>query len=194
MLLLIGVIGLLVTIYNFRLPGVPFFSIITVFNRKIKLTETGSKVYVVFLVVLILGLLLRFGGGSAQDTDASPHSTAGTAQESTALEGEVESKYWRENVEKMVLSRKALFSVLLVAPEMAKVRETIDDCEDKFRTGAENDKRNNRSNSLENAVKACMATAAQMCYSWPDPENGLEPTLACKQLRESQPSLWQWVK
>lgn len=189
MLLLIGAIGLLFTIHKFRLPGVPFFSIITVFNRKQKLTDTGGTVYLVFFVVAMLGLLLRFGNAGPAAAPA-----AETAPTLAAAESAAESGYWRDNVEKMVRARKALFSVLLVAPEMANVREKIDNCEDKFRTGAENDKRNDRSNSLENAVKACMATAAQMCYSWPDPANGLEPTPACTQLRASEPGLWRWVK
>ncbi|WP_314436803.1 hypothetical protein [Massilia timonae] len=99
MLLLIGAIGLLVTIHHFRLPDVPFFSIITVFNRKQKLTETGSKVYLVFFVVIVLGLLLRLGSGSpgivpdtrqpAADTTAIPKSSdadVSTVSSSTADE------------------------------------------------------------------------------------------------------------
>jgi hypothetical protein len=117
-----------------------------------------------------------------------------TVPEPVVSDDAVESAYWRDNIDNMLLSRRALFSVLLVAPEMAQVRAKIDECEDRFRTGAENDKHNGRTNSLENAVQACMKTAAQMCYSWPDPGKGLEATPACRQLREAQPGLWHRVK
>lgn len=188
MLLLIGAIGLLVAIYRYRLPGVPFLSVVTVFNRKQKLTPTGSTVYLVFFVVAILGLLMRFAGNvpaerSAEEDGGGPAAVTAEAEE---------SNYWRENVEKMVLARRALLSVLLVAPEMADVRSRIDRCEEAFRRGTENDKQNDRSSSTEQAVKACGRTAAQLCYSWPDPDR-LEPTQACQQLRASDPGLWSSI-
>lgn len=60
MLLMIGLVGLLFTIWKFRKPGIPFASFITVFNRKEKLTDTGSKAYLVFLSIMLIGLVLNF--------------------------------------------------------------------------------------------------------------------------------------
>ena len=60
MLGLIGLIALLGTIAVCRKPGVKFWSPITLYNRKEKLTDIGSKIYVVSLCVLLLGIVLRF--------------------------------------------------------------------------------------------------------------------------------------
>lgn len=60
MLLLIGAGGLLTTIGVCRKPGINYFSIVTVFNRKDKLTEKGAKLYVVFFGIALLGLALKF--------------------------------------------------------------------------------------------------------------------------------------
>jgi hypothetical protein len=59
MLLIIGAIGLMFTIGQFRKPGIPFFSVVTIFNRKEKLTETGSKVYIVFFSIAAIGIVLN---------------------------------------------------------------------------------------------------------------------------------------
>jgi hypothetical protein len=47
------------TIGQFRKPGIPFFSVVTIFNRKEKLTETGSKVYIVFFSIAAIGIVLN---------------------------------------------------------------------------------------------------------------------------------------
>lgn len=60
MLLLIGAIGLLTIIATSRKPGVKYFSVVTVFNRKDKLTETGAKLYMVFFGIAVLGMALKF--------------------------------------------------------------------------------------------------------------------------------------
>lgn len=166
----------------------------TVFKHKNKLTEQGSRIGLVLFVLVILGLLLRPEGGSPKLAHTAMPSALETTPEPLVADNAEASAYWRENIGNMLLGRRALFSVLLVAPGMAKVRERIDACEERFRAGVENDKRHGRTNSMENAVKACMKTAAQLCYNWPDPGKGLEATPACRQLREAQPGLWQGVK
>jgi hypothetical protein len=65
MLLLIGAIGLLTTIGVCRKPGVKYFSIVTVFNRKDKLTEKGATVYLVFFAIALLGIVLNFASKQA---------------------------------------------------------------------------------------------------------------------------------
>lgn len=60
MLLLIGAIGLLITIGVCRKPGIKYFSVITVFNRKDKLTDKGATVYLVFFAMALIGLVLNF--------------------------------------------------------------------------------------------------------------------------------------
>lgn len=60
MLLIIGGIGVLVTIGKFRKPGIPFFSLITIFNRKEKLTATGATAYVLFFSIAVIGIILNF--------------------------------------------------------------------------------------------------------------------------------------
>ena len=191
MLLLIGAVGLLLTIYQYRLPGIPFFCFITVFNRKQKLTDKGSKVYLVFFVMMVIGLLVSLTG-SPRAPAAAP---AATALSDPPAGGKVTGDYiadrdalaFREMVAEMVLSRKALFSVLLTAPEIARVREKFDDCEGRFRTGAE---RGPDVGIVAQAVKFCMRTAAQLCNDWPDPERNREPSPACAGLRQAHPELW----
>jgi len=55
----IGLIGLMTVIGKYRKPDVKFFSFITVFNRKEKLTERGAKFYLVFFFIIIAGIILR---------------------------------------------------------------------------------------------------------------------------------------
>jgi hypothetical protein len=58
-LLMIGFLGVMGTIAKYRKADVEFFSIITIFNRKEKLTEFGAKLYVGFFIVLLAGLVLK---------------------------------------------------------------------------------------------------------------------------------------
>lgn len=60
MLLIFGAIGILVTIGRFRKPGIPFFSLVTIFNRNEKLMDTGAKAYVVFFAIAVIGIALSF--------------------------------------------------------------------------------------------------------------------------------------
>ena len=60
MLTVIGLFGMIGTIAKCRKPDVKFFSPITIFNRKEKLTETGAKLYMGFFSVLLAGLVLKF--------------------------------------------------------------------------------------------------------------------------------------
>lgn len=64
MLLLIGTIGLLATIGMCRKPGVKYFTIFTVFNRKEKLTEKGATLYLVFLAIALVGIAISFASKS----------------------------------------------------------------------------------------------------------------------------------
>jgi hypothetical protein len=188
MLLLIGAIGLLMTIQRCRLPGIPFFSFITVLNRKQKLTAAGSRAYLAFFVVLAAGIVLRLAAGPGSPAPAAaPEAQAASAAGVPAGHAAAIARSRQDIVEQMVLSRKAIFSVLLTAPEMARVREQLDVCEDRFREGAEKGPDNG---IMENAVKFCMRTAAQLCHSWPDPDRNFEPSLACAGLRRAEPGLW----
>lgn len=58
-LMTIGLVGLMGTIAKYRKPEVKFLSIITIFNRKEKLTDTGAKLYVVFFFVLLSGFAMK---------------------------------------------------------------------------------------------------------------------------------------
>lgn len=191
MLLLIGLVGLMATIYRCRLPGVAFFSFITVFNRKSKLTATGSQVYLVFFGVLVLGLLLSFAGGGG--SKAAAPALAGSAQ-SGAAPGrsmqEIDAADLKVIMDNIVLARRASFSVLLIAPEMARIREQIDHCEDEFRAAADAEKASGPDARLGNIVKNCMSAAAKMCQTWRDSDAGYSETPACNALHEAQPFMW----
>jgi hypothetical protein len=55
----LGLVGVILVCAFCRQPDIGFFSPITVFNRKKKLTPNGSKLYVICLVVLLVGLALQ---------------------------------------------------------------------------------------------------------------------------------------
>ena len=59
-LMLIGFIGSLAAISICRQPGVKFFSVITFFNYKEKLTPNGAKIYLIFTILLALGIIIKF--------------------------------------------------------------------------------------------------------------------------------------
>ncbi|CAG9183225.1 lysozyme inhibitor LprI family protein [Cupriavidus pinatubonensis] len=56
---LAGVVGAVLVCALCRQPSVKFFSPVTVFNRKQKLTPIGAKLYVLFLVVILAGFGLQ---------------------------------------------------------------------------------------------------------------------------------------
>lgn len=56
---LAGVVGGILVCAFCRQPNVKFFSPVTLFNRKQKLTPIGARLYVVFLVVILAGFALQ---------------------------------------------------------------------------------------------------------------------------------------
>lgn len=58
MIFSLGFLGLMLTFYFCRKPNIKFFSFITFFNRKEKLTDTGAKLYVIFCIIIIAGLVI----------------------------------------------------------------------------------------------------------------------------------------
>lgn len=60
MFLIIALFAMLLVVGVFRKPGIPFFSFVTVFNRKSKLTDLGAKLYLGATVLLVTALLLSW--------------------------------------------------------------------------------------------------------------------------------------
>jgi hypothetical protein len=136
----------------------------------------GLRLVLTMLVVLMAGALLRLAGVPMASAAAG---TAGPAAASARARQDV--------VEQMVLSRKAIFSVSLIAPASARAREKLDTCEERFREGAD---KSPDDGSMATAVNLCMRTAAELCQSWPDPKRNFAPSLACGSLHQAQPGLW----
>jgi hypothetical protein len=85
MIFSLGFLGLILTFYFFRKPNVKFFSFITFFNRKEKLTDAGAKLYVIFCIVIIAGLLI---GKSSKGTE--PVNGSGIKEQSSSMISDTE--------------------------------------------------------------------------------------------------------
>ena len=136
----------------------------------------GRCLILMMLVVLVAGALLRLVGMPAASA------AAGTANPAA-----LSARARQDVVEQMVLSRKAIFSVSLIAPASAGAREKLDTCEERFREGAD---KSPDDGSMAKAVNLCMRTAAALCQRWPDPKRNFAPSLACGSLHQAQPGLW----
>jgi Na+-transporting methylmalonyl-CoA/oxaloacetate decarboxylase gamma subunit len=79
---------LLIIVTTCRQPNVKFLSFITVFNRKQKLTPVGAKLYVVFSVLFLIGIVLN-GMNHIADAARTDDEKAVTQQESAASSLEV---------------------------------------------------------------------------------------------------------
>jgi hypothetical protein len=55
----LGFLGVMITIAMCRKPGVKFFSRISVFNRKEKLTPTGATLLLIFFGLGAVGVILK---------------------------------------------------------------------------------------------------------------------------------------
>jgi uncharacterized protein YecT (DUF1311 family) len=78
---LTGFLGAMLVVVLCRQPNVRFYSLVTVFNRKTKLTEAGAKLYVVFLIIAAIGAALTvFRGISSPASAALPACNAEETQ------------------------------------------------------------------------------------------------------------------
>lgn len=80
MIFSLGFLGLMLTFSFCRKPDVNFFSFITFFNRKEKLTDIGAKLYVVFCIMIIAGLMIGRISRGPEHAD-----TGGIADQSSSV-------------------------------------------------------------------------------------------------------------
>lgn len=80
-LIIIGGLILIIAVAACRQPGVKFFTPVTIFNCRAKLTTAGSTIYIVGFIIAILGVLASFAPPKNANTEAqaSPQQTT-TAQ------------------------------------------------------------------------------------------------------------------
>jgi len=77
---LVGVVGAVLVCAFCRQPHVKFFSPVTVFNRKQKLTPIGAKLYAVFLLLVVLGVVSQLAlRATGQGNDQSDDQATGQA-------------------------------------------------------------------------------------------------------------------
>lgn len=72
-IILAGFLGAILVVALCRQPNVKFYSPVTLFNRKTKLTSTGANLYLVFLIIAAIGAALTvFGSISSPARAALP--------------------------------------------------------------------------------------------------------------------------
>ncbi|MGF6775850.1 OB-fold protein [Paraburkholderia sp. GAS334] len=88
MVALIGFFGLFAVMAICRQPNVKFFSVITLWNRKQKLTPLGSKLHLLFSVVLLAGIALNFAYRTMGNASSATQRSAMTQQAVDASEND----------------------------------------------------------------------------------------------------------
>ena len=182
MLLIIGAIGLLVIIGACRKPEIKFFSVVTIFNRKEKLTERGAKIYVFFFALLIVGILFKFIGNHS--TSGSQAIAGGDVKEISS--NDTPSKISQDDNESENLKNlthiyeRSTETIASQIPENGMADSALQQCNDRVENGMMLRKQGKGDSALSVDVSACMHIARDLCHT-----NGSGSSEACKEfLRE----------
>jgi hypothetical protein len=172
MLLIIAFIGIMLTIYRCRQPGVKFFTTITIFNRNEKLTPNGAKLYVVFFVMLAIGLVISFAGKSSKTVSATASepaaevitgtetgSSTSSAQSNAALFAEM-TGYYQQSAE----------TIAGLIPFNGLASGQLEYCNSLVEAGVSEYKTSTSTHTLRSAVRECDQMARSLCRG-SEPQN-----------------------
>lgn len=175
MLFIIALAGLLFTLFRFRQPGVKFWTPVTIFNRKEKLTPTGAKLYVACFVLLAIGLAFNFAdrkSSKVSDTKTALqapeviHAPSEQGAESPQPAGETTAQIRMEQFRQLsgfFQSSAETIAGLIAYHPLAQSQ--LEQCNALAATGVSEFKLSNNTDYLRTAVRDCSRMAQSLCQS-----------------------------
>ena len=181
MLLIFALFTILLVVAVFRKPGIPFFSVVTVFNCKSKLTDLGAKLYLAASVLLIAGILSSFS--SSKTVHPSRPEPARQEQQTVAGNDGPQAGADRTQDELENLTTKFTISAGTLASLMetnGMAESRLELCNSFIKTGMSFWKTDHNLQQLRVAVRDCHQLVSGLCS-----ENGPGDAAVCARYRST---------
>lgn len=181
MLLIFALFTMLLVVAVFRKPGIPFFSVVSVFNCKSKLTGLGAKLYLAASVLVIAGILSSFS--SSKTMHPSTPEPARKEQQAVAGNDARQASADRTRDELETLTTKFTISAGTLASLMetnGMAESRLELCNSFFETGMSFWKTDHNLQQLRVAVRDCHHVVIGLCS-----ENGAEDAAVCARYRST---------